>query len=50
MDPKDSGDIKPPRFLSIYARLEHMRIKHRLKAAFARKPRPARVRPKDQND
>jgi hypothetical protein len=50
MDPKDSGNIKLPRFLSFYERLEHMRTKRRLKAAFARKPRPARVKPKDEND
>ena len=50
MDPSDSGDIKPPRFLSFYERLERMRTKRRLKAAFARKPRPARVKPKDEDE
>ena len=46
----DSGNIKPPRILSLYERLERMRTKRRLKAAFARNPRPARVKPKDENE
>lgn len=50
MDSKDSGDIKPPKFRSFFERLEHMRTKRRLKAAFRRKPRPARVLPKDENE
>jgi hypothetical protein len=50
MATENSGDIKPPRFLSFYERLERMRTKRRLKAAFARHPRPARVKPKDENE
>jgi hypothetical protein len=50
LDPKDSDNIKPPLFQSMLARLEHIRTKRRLKAAFARKPRPARVKPKDENE
>jgi hypothetical protein len=50
MATENSGDIKPPLFQSMLARLEHIRTKRRLKAAFARKPRPARVKPKDENE
>ena len=48
----DHGDSNQPKnglFLKMMAKFERDRVKHRLKAAFRRNPRPAKVRIQDDD-